>query len=188
MALRPPRPSRRMAALAIAAILVLVAACGQAVPTVKPPPATGTQSTSSTTSPTDPSPGPTAPTPIPTEPGTTPAATPPGQTDTAWGRIWDDLPPGFPAWPGSHPTQTGGGPASAILDAGTTQPAELATFFQSGLELAGYSTVARSGPLEDGSWELDSSGDAGCAIRISMAPLGGSTIITILYGAACPFG
>ncbi len=126
-------------------------------------------------------------TPSPTvEP--TPGSTKPGQTDTDWERIWDDIPAGFPSYPAAHPTETGQGPASAILDAGTAKPAQVTEFYRSAFAAAGYAIVSKDGPREDGSYELIVSGQGGCHIRITTAPLGGSTIITILYGAQCPFG
>lgn len=129
----------------------------------------------------------TVPTPVPTDPGTTARPSPPTQTDTDWGRIWDALPEAFPRYPGANPTETGEGPASAILDVGDAEPAEVATFYQSALEGAAYSTLSMSGPREDGSWEIESVGEATCRTRTTIAPLGGSTIVTILFGAACPF-
>lgn len=108
------------------------------------------------------------------------------QTDTPWGRIWDALPPDFPLPAGAQPTQTGDGPASAVLDV----PGDAITtmeFLQSALELAGFPTESLSGPLEDGSRVLESSGEGACRVQTSVAPLGGTMIMTILYGAACPF-
>jgi hypothetical protein len=128
----------------------------------------------------EPTPGPTA--------SVTPEPTRPGQTNIAWGLIWDGLPEGFPSYPGASPTDTGGGPATAVLDVGSAAPATVAAFYKSALEDAGYSTDGLSGPLEDGSWSLDSSGDAGCQIQVTVAPMGTSTIVTILFGAYCAFG
>lgn len=124
---------------------------------------------------------------VPTESAAAPAPTPPEQTETEWGRIWDELPVDFPAYPGTQPTETGEGPASATLEAGPAKPAEVATFYQAALEVAGFSTISLSGPREDGSWELESAGGAGCHLRTTATPLGASTIVTILYGAECPF-
>ena len=176
------RRSRSAGAAALVLVLLVVAACGAGAASTSPSP------TGSAIKPTAAaSPSPVA-TPVSrTEPGTSPKPTPPGQTDTTWGRIWDGLPAGFPAWAGATPTETGAGPASATLDAGTAKPADVATFYQSALEGAGYSTVSKTGPREDGSWELNSTGAAGCQVRTTAAPLGASTIITVLYGAACPF-
>lgn len=154
----------------------LLAACGPTVVTSNPSAALPTA-----TAPT------TMPTPVPTDPGTTARPSPPTQTDTEWGRIWDALPEAFPRYPGANPTETGEGPASAILDVGDAEPAGVATFYQSALEGATYSTLSMSGPREDGSWEIESAGEATCRTRTTIAPLGGSTIVTILFGAACPF-
>jgi hypothetical protein len=64
----------------------------------------------------------------------------------------------------------------------------VATFYQAALVGVGFSAISMSGPREDGSWEIEAVGDAGCALRVTVTPLGGSTIVTILYGADCPFG
>ena len=127
------------------------------------------------------------PTAVPTDPGATPPGSPPTQTDTEWGRIWDGLPVDFPTFPGASPTETGEGPASAILDAGDADPREVATFYQSALEIAGFSTLSLSGPREDGGFELESVGETTCRVRTTITPLGTSTFVTILYGADCPF-
>jgi hypothetical protein len=58
---------------------------------------------------------------------------------------------------------------------------------QSQLQQSTYSTEARSGPLEDGSYVLDSTGSSpGCRVQVSVAPLGGLTTVTVRYGAGCP--
>ena len=108
------------------------------------------------------------------------------QTDTSWGRIWDALPNDFPLPAEFQPAETGGGPASATMDVPGSVTATVA-FLQSELEVAGFRTESLSGPLEDGSQVLESFGEGGCRIRSSVAPLGGVTILTVLYGAACPF-
>lgn len=125
---------------------------------------------------------------LPTDPGTTPAATPPGQTDTDWGRIWDGLPDGFPRYPGAHPTVTGEGPASATLDVGAADPAAVMDFYRTALQGAGWIIVGVSGPREDGSFELATIDvHPACQVRVTVAPLGGSTIVAVLYGTGCPF-
>jgi hypothetical protein len=63
---------------------------------------------------------------------------------------------------------------------------EIATFLQTAMEGATYSTEGLSGPLEDGSFVLDSVGDAGCRIQTTIAPQGGLVLVTIRYGADCP--
>lgn len=142
-----------------------------------------------------PAPTPTAtpiPTPgltfLPTDPATTPAPTPPGLTDVPWGRIWEGLPSGFPTYPGAHPTITDGAPTSATLDAGSADPGAVVNAYKTALEAAGWMTVGLAGPMEDGSRELTSAlFQSSCRVQISATPLGGSTIITVLYGADCPF-
>jgi hypothetical protein len=111
-----------------------------------------------------------------------------GQTDTDWGRIWDSLPAGFPAYAGSTPAEeAASGPASAVLAIEGVEAKTVVDWIQSKLEQASYSTEALSGPLEDGSFVLESTGPAsGCRVQVSVAPLGGLTTVTVLYGASCP--
>jgi len=150
---------------------------------------TGTQSSSTGATTPAPTATPVAGTlsPSPTAGGASPGPTQPGQIDTDWERIWDDIPPGFPVYPGAHPTETGEGPASAVLDAGTAEPAAVVDWYRTALAAVGYKAVSSDGPREDGSFELISGGGT-CDIRITATPLGGSTIITVMYGAGCPFG
>ena len=137
----------------------------------------------------------TAPTAAPTAAATTaptaapasasPPASPAGQTQIDWGRIWDALPPSFPIPPGSVPTETGAGPATATLQLGTS--VEIAAdWWQEALEAVGYRIEARN-TLEDGSIVIDAVGNAGCRAQASIAPLGGVTVGTIFVGAECPF-
>ena len=111
-----------------------------------------------------------------------------GQTDTDWGRIWDSLPAGFPRYPGSAPAEeAASGPSSAVLAVKSVDAKTVADWMQSKLEQATYSTEALSGPLEDGSYVLDSTGFVpGCRVQVSVAPLGGLTTVTVRYGASCP--
>ena len=170
----------RRASLPFAVVVsVVLVACGGPV---SPPPDSSapTRAASQT---------PTSPTPVPTASGgasASPSAAV-SQTDTEWGRIWDALPDNFPRYPGSTPTETGAGPASAqfAVPAGRD---EVTTWLQAGLEGAGYSTEALSGPLEDGSRVIDSIADGGCRVQTVIAPLGGTTHVTVRFGAACPFG
>ena len=110
------------------------------------------------------------------------------QTDTDWGRIWDALPASFPVYPDAVETEEAGAgePVSATFSTAAAAD-ELATWMQSRLELATFSTEALSGPLEDGSFVLDSVGDEGCRVQTSVAPAGALTIVTVRYGADCPF-
>ena len=139
-------------------------------------------------------------TPSPTTPGPSPAATEARatetasstdrpsvtQTDTDWGRMWDALPPAFPVYPAAVETEVDAS-VSAAFTAGDANPEEIVTWMQQQLELATYSTEALSGPLEDGSFVIDSVGDAGCRIETTVTPAGELTLITVRYGADCPF-
>jgi hypothetical protein len=180
----PHRLRRLILAGALLAIPVLVVACTDAgaSPTGAPgsassPPSAPTASASPAASPARPA----APTPSPS-----PVASKPTQSETSWGRIWDAVPPGFPVPAGGTPAQADA-PVSAAYDVDT--PAEaVATALQQAMETAGYSTEALSGPLEDGSRVLDSTGEpAGCRVQTTIAPLGSLTRVTVLYGAGCPF-
>jgi len=110
------------------------------------------------------------------------------QTETEWGRIWDNVPAGFPTYPGSTiADDTGEEPVSArYAIAGGGDPAEIASWMQAALETATFSTESLSGPLEDGSFVLDSVGDGECRLQVTIAPMGGLTFVTVRYGAACP--
>src|SRR4029077_1053560 len=155
---------RRITMFLAAATLALLAGCTTSTTTPSP---SRNVATPTPTPPTA-SPGPTA--------APTPGQTRPGQSDTDWERIWNDAPADFPAYPAARPTETGAGPASAILDAGTSRPAQVTEFYRSAFAAAGFSIVSRDGPREDGSYELLVSGPGGCHIRVTTTPLGGSTI------------
>lgn len=111
-----------------------------------------------------------------------------GQTDTEWGRIWDSLPAGFPAYPGSTPAdEASTGPASATLAVDGDVAKAIGSWMAAHLEQASYRTVELSGPLEDGSYVLQSVGPApGCRVQVSAIPLGSLTTETVMYAAACP--
>ena len=188
----PRRPRRSMsqvlpiATLLAAAAVGIVAGCGDSLGSPTPPATTQPTSVVSpglpTTEPSlDASSGATDATPAPTIGQT--------DTDTDIGRIWDALPPGFPEYPGSVPTETGEGPVSGQFSV-QADVATVTTFLQGGLETAGFSTELLSGPLEDGSMEIVSvgPGSADCHVRTSIAPAGGTTLVTVLYGSSCPMG
>ena len=116
----------------------------------------------------------------PSQPG--PAA---GQTDTDWGRIWDTLPPSFPRYPGAKPSEPTG-PASATLV--VPSDVQTATSWMKAAMDAGEWVTIISGPLEDGSMALQSTGvGEGCQVITKIAKVGGVTLMTIQYAAACPF-
>jgi hypothetical protein len=126
-------------------------------------------------------------TPAPTSVAVSTEAALADQTDTEWGRIWDKLPAGFPVYAGSTAAdEAATGPVSGIYALPTGDAATIATWFKDRLEAAGFSTEAMTGPLEDGGYVLDSTGsEPGCRTEVTVAPLGGTISVTILYGAAC---
>ena len=114
----------------------------------------------------------------------------PGQSETGWGRIWDALPPSFPSVPGAQPTEiVGGEPVSAAFDlpAAAGDAAAVAQTFVGALGAAGWTTTV-DGPLEDGSVVVDGArGGTSCVARVQATPLGGIVVLSVLYGADCPF-
>ena len=145
-----------------------------------PPPPTGTPGASTSAPELTPVPGGST--------GASPApVSPPTQTDTEWGRIWDALPPGFPLPPDAVLTETREGPASASLAVGAAgQPT--ASFMESALIGAGFSIESTEGPMEDGSTTINAVGpDPACQVQVRVRPLSGVTNVVVLYGAGCPF-
>ena len=171
MSTRSPRSQLLLSILALT-----LAACG----------GTGSTPTPATTIPPTAATEPTAaPTTEPTDDATQPAD--PSQTDTEWGRIWDALPPDFPRYPGATIAEdVSPEPVSAAYALPDGDPAEIAEWMQTSLEMATFSTEGMSGPFEDGGFVLDSVGDGDCRIQTTVAPKGSLIIVTVRYGAACP--
>jgi hypothetical protein len=110
----------------------------------------------------------------------------PTQTDTEWGRIWDAVPDSFPRPGQSQPADSISGPASAAFSIGAA-PIDVVATMKTGLDEAGF-TTDESGPFEDGGYVLDSSGSPdGCKVQTTITPLSGTTLMTVQYGAVCPF-
>lgn len=166
--------SRLRHSLAIVSLVLLVIACGPAASSA-PSTATGAGSTPDPSAET--SPQSAAPT----------NALVAGQTDTAWGRIWDTVPADFPVFPGATPADDAGGePVSARFAVEGGDPLAIATWLQDALEQATFSTLGLNGPGEDGGYVIDSSGEGDCRIQTTITPLGGMTFVAVLYGADCP--
>ena len=180
---------RRLAADPLVSILVLtlaVVAIGCAGPVATPSVASAGPIRSP--SPAPPTSGPSL-TPVPGR-GSAPVVGasigPPGTTDvTGFGKILDALPPSFPKLPGQQPADTGAGPASGSVVANLDVAAASATI-QNGLQATGW-TVDAGSPLEDGSVVLEASGPNACKAEIRFTPQTGSVIMTVLYGATCPY-
>jgi hypothetical protein len=181
-----PRPTARLA-LGAALVALALAACGGAASTPLPSAATPTPTTAPSA--TAGTPTPPAPTTVPGGSDRTPAPSP-GTFETAWGEAWDALPAGFPVPAGAAPADPGdptAGPVSGAFVVDLSAEDAVAAQ-QAGLAAAGYSTEALSGPSEDGALVIDSIGqDPACRVQTIVRPLGGTTMMTVLYGAACPW-
>jgi hypothetical protein len=111
------------------------------------------------------------------------------QTDTDWGRIWDDVPAGFPRFPTSTVADDiSPDPVSATYAVDNDDTSQIAGWLQSALETASLRTDSLSGPLEDGGFVIESMGQGDCRIQTSVQPMGGLTFVIVRYGAACPMG
>ena len=132
--------------------------------------------------------------PVPSTAASSAASTAPstaaeaGQTDTEWGRIWDTLPSGFPPIPGARPSEEAAtGPASATFVIAGDVSRQVATALVTQLAGEGFPTGGPGEPLESGAYVLEATGPtAGCKLQVTVEPIGGETLVTILYGAACP--
>ena len=157
---------RHLLGSSLAAVLLL-GACNAAIPSPSPSPADApaTSATSATTA----------------GPGQA------NQTDTDWGRIWDELPEAFPVFPGATAADDAAQePASGTFALEGADPRAVASWMQTELERAAYRTEALNGPFEDGSYILELTGAGECRIEVTVGPLGGLVTVSILYGAACP--
>ena len=111
------------------------------------------------------------------------------QTETGWGRIWDNVPTGFPRFPGSIVADpVGPDPVSGTYSVVNDDTAQIAGWMQNALETASFGTESLSGPLEDGGFVIESVGEGECRIQTSVRPMGGLTFVIVRYGAACPAG
>ena len=117
-----------------------------------------------------------------------PAPTPVSTTQTAWGAIVDAVPDSFPVYPGAQIADPPAEPVSAAYLSSDGVDA-IAAWYRTTLESLGFSTMSLSSVLEDGSRVLDIQGDLPeCRIQETFRPEGGSTMITVLYGAGCAGG
>lgn len=179
------RPSnRRPASLAVvgAALALLVGACTGS--TTSPAASPGTPATPAATA--SQAAGPSL-TPVPGGASTAPVTPGPSltTTDTAWGTIVDSVPGDFPVYPDAAATDATGGPVSGAWTVQATART-VATWYQQALAAAGYSSNDLSGPLEDGSYTVDTRSDVPeCRVQTTARPQGDMTLITVLFGAGC---
>jgi hypothetical protein len=166
-------------------LAVALAACNSSAVSSSPPVATSGATEPASETATEPASEEPLDTAIPSDEPSGPDTGDVTQTDTEWGRIWDALPRSFPSYPGSEPASDIGEPASGQF----VVPTDVATataWLKAALDVTGLRTTV-SGPLEDGSMRLDSTGPNGCAVQTTIARTGTVTLETVLYGAQCPF-
>ena len=176
---RHPAAGARPVVIALAglALLAMLAGCGPSGGSALPgsPGATGAATDAAATS----GPG------VTSGPGESLSA---DQSDTEWGPIWDTVPAGFPALPGSTTSEIGSDPASEVRVVGGAEPTAIASWYDEALRAAAFRTDGLSGPFEDGSYVVDLSGQSGCRVQVRVAPTGGLSTIVVMYGASCPHG
>jgi hypothetical protein len=166
---QPPRPTPRLVLSAGLALLLLVTACDAGAPS---------SASNAVSKP-----------PTSTEPSTQGSAAngQASQTETDWGRIWDGLPEAFPVYPGATlADDTATEVVSATFALQGADARAVVSWMRTELERSMFATEALNGPLEDGSFVLESTGESGCRTQIAVAPLGGLTTVGVRYGAACP--
>jgi hypothetical protein len=133
-------------------------------------------------------PRPSVPPPAPTAPDTQPPgppATPVGTTKTAWGVILDAVPDTFPVFPDATPADS---LPAAVSGAWITRATvdEVATWYHDAVLNAAFASADLGSALEDGSRVLDVQGDLPeCKAQVTVRPVNGSTMISVLYGAGC---
>jgi hypothetical protein len=104
-----------------------------------------------------------------------------------FGVIFDALPAAFPKLAGQEPAETGDGATSGSF-AVNLSPADASAAIEAALTAQGWSVDVGS-PLEDGSVVLEAThAPAGCKTEVRFTPLSGTVIMSVLYGASCPFG
>ena len=117
-----------------------------------------------------------------------PSPTAVGTTQTAWGKILDAVPSGFPVFPDATVADAPAEPVSGAW-VSKASASEVATWYHDALLAANFATVDLGSPLEDGTRVLDVQGDLPeCKAQVTVRPAGGSTMITVLYGAGCAGG
>jgi hypothetical protein len=121
----------------------------------------------------------------PASPAAHASVRPPTTTETEFGTIYDSLPSTFPALPGQEPAETGAGPTSGSF-ATTMSVTDARKVIEVGLIAQGW-RVAVGSPLEDGTVVLEATAAQGCKTEVRFAPTSGTVIMSVLYGASCPF-
>jgi hypothetical protein len=175
---RLPRGRTLTPILPTIAATLLVAACTAAATPAPTAPPTGAIATPVVATPAPASLGPAA--------SVAPSPSPTGTTSTDFGAIRDAVPPSFPLPPDLQPADLPDGAFSGTYSTPTASGA-VATAIAAGLQAEGWTAVTTSGPTEAGEVTIDATGTAaGCRSRVTVGPLGGLTMVKVLYGATCP--
>jgi hypothetical protein len=107
-------------------------------------------------------------------------------TVVGFGKIDDSLPASFPKLAGQEPADTGAGATSGMFVVNGT-PAVLSTALKTALGAQGWSVDVGS-PLEDWTVVLEAThAPAGCKTEVRFTPVSGTVMMSVLYGASCPF-
>ncbi len=162
--------------LSLATALAIVAAgCGSGAPATSKPPASAART---------PLAAPSSGTRASLAAGAT--ATLPTTTDTEFGTIFDSLPSTFPTLPGQEPADRGAGPTSGSF-AANMSVTDARKLMEVQMIAQGWKIVVGS-PLEDGTVVLEASGGkATCKTEVRFTPTSGTVVMSVLYGASCPF-
>ncbi len=131
-------------------------------------------------------PGASSPAPHSTSAASAPGATPVGTTQTPWGRILDAVPAAFPVFPAATVADAPpDGPVSGSW-VSKASVSEVATWYHDALLAASFAKVDVGSALEDGSRVIDVQGDLPeCKAQVTVKPQGGTTMISVLFGAGC---
>lgn len=167
-------------ALLLLGALVPMACSSPASPTASPGPG-------ATAAPTNPSSTPTT-APFVTPEPTDVMPTSPGQSQTAWGPIWNEVPDWFPVPIDAATADPIQGPVSGAwtVPSADVSTVALAGFYRDALVENGWLANV-DGPLEDGSYTIASMAAGGCKTLTTIAPRGSEELVTVLFGASCLF-
>jgi hypothetical protein len=113
----------------------------------------------------------------------------PRQSESEWGPIWDAVPASYPIPDGAVPADADHGPVSGAYTVAkdVATPRAIGEFYRDAIEEDGFGGTGLDGPVEDGSFTVWSSNGYGCETRVTILPRGDESLITVLYGALCPF-
>jgi hypothetical protein len=176
-----PRGARHAPIAALFLLGLLPLACSTSP--VATPPATSVPSV-----PAVPSGGPTTAPVVTPEPTIEVIPTSPGQSQTAWGPIWNEVPDWFPVPIDAATADPIQGPVSGAWTVPTADVSAvaLAGFYRDALVENGWLANV-DGPLEDGSYTIASLAPGNCQTLTTILPRGSESLVTVLFGASCLF-